>query len=623
MDVGDEIGGYTLRRRVGTGGAGTVWLAQDGAGQNVAFKAIHPAFAASEAARDRLVREARTVNSVKSDCVAHVIDIEVDASQPFVVSEFIEGPTLAQVIQSGPISRAGVAALAHHLAEVIDAVHAAHIIHRDIKPSNIICSPSGPFLIDFGIAMADEDDHLTRTGLVSGTAGYTAPELMRAQPADTAVDWWAWCATLLSAATGRPPYGTGDMQAIIVNVVNGLPDTAGLSPRAVQALTAGLSVDREERPSPSLIVADLMADAGWAPGALDYVAVDWHALLYRGEKTERLQPGEVPVLDSADVAPAVSYAPDTVVVDEEVDFDEYEEEEYEGDEEPDPDGTQIYESEWSNDELAQTRPMPTGATPVVPRPRAIPAMQGVPTQIYQDPYQPNQPWLQAPMAGPGVYMQPNAGSWLPPAQTYIPKRPKTPWILGAVSMGVLAALPLMMGQTGGLVALFVLVIFTIPGAMWRWLEQRRIKHGGARTSDGVALLGMAPLLALRALAELVLGLGLGALIPYVVWLVYSPGVYGQIQWKRPLDWLTSMTPPVQWDQALVRADVNAVVWALLFLELFTLWLSPTTPSLRDGFSRVTMKMFRPVGLRIVLIFVGIAFIVGMWIATTGGYGPSH
>ena len=166
MNEGDDIGGYKLLHRLGAGGAGTVWLAEDGGGTRVALKLVHPALAASEAARARLAREARTVNSVRSNAVAHVLDIETDATQPFVVSQYIEGPTLTSILQCGPLPLPVVTALATHMAQTINAVHDAHIIHRDIKPSNIICSNEGPILIDFGIAQGDGDERLTQTGLV-------------------------------------------------------------------------------------------------------------------------------------------------------------------------------------------------------------------------------------------------------------------------------------------------------------------------------------------------------------------------------------------------------------------------------------------------------------------------
>ena len=286
MDEGNELGGYRLIRRLGTGGAGTVWLAEDGGGTRVALKVMHPALATSEESRARLEREVRTVNSVRSPFVAHIIDAEIDASQPFVVSEYVEGPTLAEILSSGPIPLRGVAALSYHLASTIAAVHHANIIHRDIKPSNIICSSRGPVLLDFGIAMAVDDQHLTRTGLVSGSAGYTAPELLRGKPATKESDWWAWCATLLSCATGRAPFGKGDVMATMMRVIEGEPDLAGLHPMVSDALGGGLSPNPNVRPSPSLIVAHLMSAVGWAPGELDYVTVNWAQLLDTGERTQ-------------------------------------------------------------------------------------------------------------------------------------------------------------------------------------------------------------------------------------------------------------------------------------------------------------------------------------------------
>ena len=286
MDEGNELGGYRLIRRLGTGGAGTVWLAEDGGGTRVALKVMHPALATSEESRARLEREVRTVNSVRSPFVAHIIDAEIDASQPFVVSEYVEGPTLAEILSSGPIPLRGVAALSYHLASTIAAVHHANIIHRDIKPSNIICSSRGPVLLDFGIAMAVDDQHLTRTGLVSGSAGYTAPELLRGKPATKESDWWAWCATLLSCATGRAPFGKGDVMATMMRVIEGEPDLAGLHPMVSDALGGGLSPNPNVRPSPSLIVAHLMSAVGWAPGELDYVTVNWAQLLDTGEHTQ-------------------------------------------------------------------------------------------------------------------------------------------------------------------------------------------------------------------------------------------------------------------------------------------------------------------------------------------------
>jgi hypothetical protein len=257
------LGGYRLIRRLGTGGAGTVWLAEDGGGVRVALKLLHPALADTEQARTRLTREATTVNRVRSSGVAHVVDVETDATQPFVVTEFIEGPTLASRLASGPLSAREVAALAEALRRILEAVHAAGIVHRDVKPSNVILHPTGPVLIDFGIAQEQGDDRLTATGMVSGTAGFAAPELLRGGLPSQATDWWAWAATLLDAATARPPFGPGQPAAIAVRVLEGRPDVEGLPGPVAAALTRALAVDPAGRAGPDRLCALLEDPAAW------------------------------------------------------------------------------------------------------------------------------------------------------------------------------------------------------------------------------------------------------------------------------------------------------------------------------------------------------------------------
>ena len=265
VHTGDNVGGYRLLKRLGTGGAATVWLASDEAGERVALKLLHPALAATEEARARLLRETRTVNAVLGNGVAHIVDIEVDATQPFVVSEYIPGPSLAELLTRGFVEPRGVAALAAALADTITRVHDAKIVHRDIKPSNIICSARGPVLIDFGIAMSEEDEHFTSTGLISGTAGYTAPELLRGGTASPASDWWAWHATLLSALTGRPPYGKGESRAVLMRVMEGQPDVRGLPEDLASPLLRALHPDPALRPSHDETVDALLDVTDWAP----------------------------------------------------------------------------------------------------------------------------------------------------------------------------------------------------------------------------------------------------------------------------------------------------------------------------------------------------------------------
>lgn len=235
MQVGDWVGGYHLIERRGVGGAGTVWLAQDEGGMRVALKLVHPALADDEVARERLAREARTVNAVASDHVAHVVDVEVDDVQPFIVSEYVDGPTLSRVLEDGPMPRDRALECAASLLETVEAVHAAGVIHRDIKPGNVILSGRGPVLIDFGIAQGDEDLTLTAQGFVSATASYASPQILRGKRADESSDWWAWTATVLHLLTGHAPFGSGSTQAVMNRVLNGQPDTTGL-PAAVAQL---------------------------------------------------------------------------------------------------------------------------------------------------------------------------------------------------------------------------------------------------------------------------------------------------------------------------------------------------------------------------------------------------
>ena len=294
----EMIGGYRLLKRLGAGGAATVWLACDEAGERVALKILHPALAADEGYRERLLREARTVNSIRGGGVAHILDIEIDATQPFVVSEYIPGPTLSELLARGALNIGGVAAIGGALAQTLEDVHARRIIHRDVKASNVICSPRGPVLIDFGIAMGQDEARLTQTGLVSGTAGYTAPELLRGGRASAATDWWGWTATLLTALTGRPPYGEGATEGILDRVLKGEPDTRGLDPRVASLMRMALHPDAHVRPSPDQVVREL---AQWGKFRLSDMAVYGGSMAWEGLNWARL------------LAPATSSQAPTVV----------------------------------------------------------------------------------------------------------------------------------------------------------------------------------------------------------------------------------------------------------------------------------------------------------------------
>ena len=637
MEEGEELGGYRLIRRLGTGGAGTVWLAEDGGGTRVALKAMHPAMAASEESRQRLERETRTVNSVRSPFVAHIVDAETEASQPFVVSEYVEGPTLAEILVSGPVPLRGVAALSYHLASTIAAVHHANIIHRDIKPSNIICSPRGPVLIDFGIAMATSDQHLTSTGLVSGTAGYTAPELLQGRGATKESDWWAWCATLLSCATGRPPFGKGDVSATMLRVLEGDPDLAGLHPMVADALAGGLAPDPDDRPSPSLIVADLMSAVGWAPGELDYVTVNWAQLLDTGMRTQMVNsdPQEIaapPEWEDAGQRPdasgarAVSYpqhprrdaseftaANDhTDVVDTASVAQGY----------GDWDG-EVDEVAWHDDATDTWQSVDDSDPTEVMAPYAQPQYPG-PQGAYDPGFAPGygqQSYPQAGVAGvpmgagpqwnPNPAMGMGAGSAEGASSTV-----KGTWISGGVLMALLASLPFLFGLTGSMIVGIALTAFGLIGAMSRWLSRRRILRG-AKASDTAAVIAMSPILLVRSILSTALGLVVGGIVPYGIWAFVSYSREGRVLWSWPADVVAS-TGVDRTDYWLSDPRGTIVVWALAALMMLTAWLMPFAADLRVGVSTTLRTIVRPAWGRGLLAVGCGAFLAGAWFIVTGG-----
>lgn len=257
------LGGYHLQRRLGAGGAGTVWEATDEGGMRVALKILHPILAATEEGRQRLEREARLVNQIPGSGVAKVVDLETEATSPFVATELIEGPTLAQVIDQAPLTPSEAFHLAVQLEDLLHRVHGAGIVHRDLKPSNIIISEDGPILIDFGIAQGAADTRLTESGKVTGTPGFVSPELLSAANPTFEQwregDWWAWSALLLNALTGQLPFGQGRTETVLQRVQRGEPELGGLPHQLTDVFHSALAADPNERPDPWGLIEQLSA----------------------------------------------------------------------------------------------------------------------------------------------------------------------------------------------------------------------------------------------------------------------------------------------------------------------------------------------------------------------------
>lgn len=244
-----RLGRYTLRDKLGAGGMGVVYRAIDGDGREVAVKLLHPQIANDAESRERFAREVRAVSRVRGPRVAEVLEADIAASTPYLVTRYVPGSSLQQLVATdGPLRGAALEALAADLIDALASIHEAGIVHRDLKPANVLVCGGEAYVIDFGIAQIADDTRLTVPGMVPGTPGYLAPELLAGDDAGPPGDVFAWAATVAYAATGRPPFGSGRFDVVSYAVVHKEPELAG-TPRWLEPmLRRALAKDPAARP---------------------------------------------------------------------------------------------------------------------------------------------------------------------------------------------------------------------------------------------------------------------------------------------------------------------------------------------------------------------------------------
>jgi predicted Ser/Thr protein kinase len=255
------LGAYELVGRIGQGGQGTVYLGRKPGGDPVAVKLLRAEWTREPMARARFAREVAAAERVAPFCTARILDARLEGDEPFVVSEFIDGPSLHDVVTAGgPLAGSALERLAVGTATALSAIHQAGVIHRDFKPGNVLMGPDGPRVIDFGIARSV--DATTVTSQLFGTPGYMAPEVVRGEPAGPPADVFAWAATIAFAATGQSPFHAPNMAAIVHQLTQGEPDLGALTGPLRGVVAGCLAKDPRARPTAVDLLMLLLQHSG-------------------------------------------------------------------------------------------------------------------------------------------------------------------------------------------------------------------------------------------------------------------------------------------------------------------------------------------------------------------------
>ena len=223
---GTQISHYRLVERVGRGGMGEVWLAEDvQLPRTLAIKFLAAHLAADERAVQRMLREAQATASIDHPAVATIYETgELDES-PYLVMQYFEGETLEARLERGAMEIQEVLEIAHEIADALAEVHSLGIVHRDLKPSNVMLTPRGPRILDFGLASMQAAPRLTEHGTALGTPLFMSPEQLRGDRLDNRADLWGLGVLLYNALTGINPFAGPTREASFNRILNERPES--------------------------------------------------------------------------------------------------------------------------------------------------------------------------------------------------------------------------------------------------------------------------------------------------------------------------------------------------------------------------------------------------------------
>ena len=283
LNAGTRIGPYEIVAPLGAGGMGQVYRARDAKlNRDVAIKALPDLFADDPERIARFEREAQLLAALNHQHIAAIYGLEEAAGARFLILELIEGESLAETLNRGPLSLKETMGAARQIVDALEAAHEKGIVHRDLKPANIMVTPEGQIkILDFGLAKALESEQqsgslsptltfgATQAGVILGTAAYMSPEQAKGRLADKRSDVWAFGCVLFEMLTGRRAFEGDDVSDTLACVLRGEPEWTALPPDVppgIRALLKGcLEKDRRARIPDISVVRYLMAEAASVP----------------------------------------------------------------------------------------------------------------------------------------------------------------------------------------------------------------------------------------------------------------------------------------------------------------------------------------------------------------------
>jgi serine/threonine-protein kinase len=246
ISPGDTVAHYQVTAKIGAGGMGEVWMATDSVLRRpVALKVLHPHALRDEAARSHFLREGRSIAALSHPNIAGVYEVGEHNGMPYLAMEYVDGASLLQELDKGPLPHARLVDSASQIAAALDHAHSRGIAHRDVKPGNILVDARGAIkLVDFGLAKQftageSTDTALTGPGRFVGTLRYAAPEVLSGRPADVRSDIYSLGVVLYEMACGVSPFSGMEGQELVAAILSGsVPPIRQRNPTLLPALIA-------------------------------------------------------------------------------------------------------------------------------------------------------------------------------------------------------------------------------------------------------------------------------------------------------------------------------------------------------------------------------------------------